>query len=398
MPEQYDLADIILGVDPTNPRDNLRRAESPASTGDNALRKLAVCGQSCWLDDLSRQMMREGELSRLVALGVCGVTANPAILAKAIASGADSDTDIKQAAAASRTAPEIYEALVTTDIRGACDILRPVYERRGADGYLSLEVSPLLADDTDGSIAEARRLWAAVDRPNLFIKIPGTKAGVPAIEELLFEGININITLLFSVERYEAVANAYLKALERRVAAGQRVDGIASVASFFLSRIDVLVDGLLASRAEANARELRGKVAIANAKLAYRSMKRVFGTHRWEALQASGAGIQRLLWASTSTKNPDYPDLMYVEPLIGPMTVNTMTEPTIAALLDHGRIAADTVEQGIEDANRIMGDLDRVNIRFADIAEQLERGGVQKFVEALEQSLTHISQELMEAI
>jgi len=393
MPEQYDPADIRLGVDATNPRDNLRRPESPASTGDNALRKLAVCGQSCWLDDLSRQMMREGELSRLVALGVCGVTANPAILAKAIASGADSDTDIKQAAAASRTAPEIYEALVTTDILG------PVYdERRGADGYLSLEVSPLLADDTDGSIAEARRLWAAVDRPNLLIKIPGTKAGVPAIEELLFEGININITLLFSVERYEAVANAYLKALERRVAAGQRVDGIASVASFFLSRIDVLVDGLLASRAEANARELRGKVAIANAKLAYRSMKRVFGTHRWEALQASGAGIQRLLWASTSTKNPDYPDLMYVEPLIGPMTVNTMTEPTIAALLDHGRIAADTVEQGIEDANRIMGDLDRVNIRFADIAEQLERGGVQKFVEALEQSLTHISQELMEAI
>jgi transaldolase len=201
MPEQYDPAAIRPGVDATNPRDNLRRPESPASTGDNILRKLAACGQSCWLDDLSRQMMREGELSRLVALGVCGVTANPAILAKAIASGADSDTDIKQAAAASRTAPEIYEALVTTDIRGACDILRPVYERRGADGYLSLEVSPLLADDTDGSIAEARRLWAAVDRPNLFIKIPGTKAGVPAIEELLFEGININITLLFSVER-----------------------------------------------------------------------------------------------------------------------------------------------------------------------------------------------------
>ena len=221
---------------------------------------------------------------------------------------------------------------------------------------------------------------------------------VPAIEELLFEGININITLLFSVERYEAVANAYLKALERRIAAGQRVDGIASIASFFLSRIDVLVDELLASRVEANARELRGRVAIANAKLAYQSMKRVFGTRRWEALQASGAGMQRLLWASTSTKNPDYPDLMYVEPLIGPMTINTMTELTIAALLDPGRIIADTVEQGIEDAYRIMGDLDRVNIRFADIAEQLERGGVQKFVEALEQSLTHISQELMEAI
>jgi transaldolase len=390
---------IRLGVDATNPRDNLRSLESLASTGDNALRKLAACGQSCWLDNLSRQMMTDGELSHLVALGVRGVTANPATVAKAIATGADSDTDIRQAAAASRTALEIYEALVTADIREACNILWPVYdESRGADGYVSLEVSPLLADDTDGSIAEARRLWAAVDRPNLFIKIPGTKAGVPAIEELLFEGVNINITLLFSVERYEAVANAYLKALERRLVAGRRVDGIASVASFFLSRIDVLVDELLASRAEAHARELRGEVAIANAKLAYQAMKRVFGTRRWEALQASGAGMQRLLWASTSTKNRDYPDLMYVEPLIGPMTVNTMTEQTIAALLDHGRIAADTVEQGIEDACRIMGDLDRVNIRFADIAEQLEGEGVQKFAEALEQSLTHISQELMEAI
>jgi transaldolase len=260
---------IRLGVDATNPRDNLRSLESLASTGDNALRKLAACGQSCWLDNLSRQMMTDGELSHLVALGVRGVTANPATVAKAIATGADSDTDIRQAAAASRTAPEIYEALVTADIREACNILWPVYdESRGADGYVSLEVSPLLADDTDGSIAEARRLWAAVDRPNLFIKIPGTKAGVPAIEELLFEGVNINITLLFSVERYEAVANAYLKALERRLVAGRRVDGIASVASFFLSRIDVLVDELLASRAEAHARELRGEVAIANAKLA----------------------------------------------------------------------------------------------------------------------------------
>lgn len=362
-----------------------------SAAGENALRQLAACGQSCWLDDLSRRMMDDGQFSRLIEEGVRGVTANPATVAKAITSGTDYDTDIRQAAAAGRAAPEIYEALVTADIRRACDILRPVYDdSEGGDGFVSLEVSPQLADDTGGSIAEAKRLWAAVDRPNLFIKIPGTRAGVPAIEELLFDGVNINITLLFSVERYEAVAKAFLSALRRRVAANRRVAGISSVASFFLSRIDVLIDTLLEDKAGVDAHGSRGKVAIANAKLAYQSMKQIFGTAEWETLKARGARVQRLLWASTGTKNPHYPDLMYVEPLIGPMTVNTMPEQTIAAMIDHGCVVADTIEQEVAEARGLIAELERFDIRFADIAARLEREGIAKFAEAFDQSITHI--------
>ena len=366
------------------------RSAQTSATG-NALKKLAACGQSCWLDDLSRRMMTEGELSRFVAEGVCGVTANPATMARAITSGTDYDADIQHAAEAGRSTSEIYDALLTSDVRRACDILRPVYEEsRGADGFVSLEVSPWLADDTQGSIAEAKRFWAAVDRPNLFIKIPGTAAGVPAIEELLFDGININITLLFSVDRYEAVAGAYLNALERRIAANKPVAEISSVASFFLSRIDVLVDKLLESKADAQARDLCGKIAVANAKLAYQSLKRMLATQRWETLRSRGARPQRLLWASTSTKNPDYPDLMYVEPLIGPMTINTMPEQTIAAVLDHGNIVAGTIEQGTEEARGVMERLDRLDLRFADVAARLEREGVQQFAEAFDKSINAI--------
>jgi transaldolase len=368
-----------------------RHATQPSDTGDNALKQLAAYGQSCWLDDLSRRMMAEGRLSRFVAQGIRGVTANPATVARAITSGTDYFADIERAAAAGRSTPEIYEALVTADIRQACDIFRPVYdESDGEDGFVSLEVSPRLADDTGGSIAEAKRLWAAVDRPNLFIKIPGTEAGVPAIGELLFEGINVNITLLFSVERYEAVAAAFLNALERRIAAGRPVAGISSVASFFLSRIDVLVDKLLESKADIDARNLRGKAAVANAKLAYQSMQRTLATRRWETLRLRGARPQRLLWASTSTKNPAYPDLMYVEPLIGPMTVNTMPEQTIAALLDHGSIVPETVKQGIDEARAVLESLGRLDIRLADVAARLEREGVQQFEEAFDKSINTI--------
>ena len=365
-------------------------AAQMSATG-NALEKLAAYGQSCWLDDLSRRMMTEGELTRFVAEGVCGVTANPATMARAITSGTDYDADIRHAAAAGRSTSEIYDSLLTSDVRRACDILRPVYEKsRGEDGFVSLEVSPWLADDTGGSIAEAKRFWAAVDRPNLFIKIPGTAAGVPAIEELLFDGININITLLFSVDRYEAVAGAYLNALERRIAANKPVAGISSVASFFLSRIDVLVDKLLESEADAQARDLCGKIAVANAKLAYQRMKRILAAQRWETLRSNGVRAQRLLWASTSTKNPDYPDLMYVEPLIGPMTISTMPEQTIAAVLDHGNIVAGTIEQGTEEARGVMERLDRLDIRFADVAARLEREGVQQFAEAFDKSINAI--------
>jgi transaldolase len=336
-------------------------------------------------------MMTEGELSRFVAEGVCGVTANPATMARAITSGSDYDAEIRDAAAAGRSTSEIYEALLTADTRRACDILRPVFEEsRGEDGFVSLEVSPRLADDTEGSIAEAKRFWAAVDRPNLFIKIPGTMAGVPAIEELLFDGININITLLFSVDRYEAVAGAYLNALERRIAANKPVAGISSVASFFLSRIDVLVDELLNSKGDAHARDLRGRIAVANAKLAYQSMKRTLASQRWETPRSRGARPQRLLWASTSTKNPDYPDLMYVEPLIGAMTISTMPEQTITAVLDHGNIVAGTIEQGIKEAHDGMERLDRLDIHFADVAARLERQGVQQFAEAYDKSINAI--------
>lgn len=359
--------------------------------GDNALGRLAACGQSCWLDDLSRRMMDDGELLRLIAEGVSGVTANPATISKAITSSTDYDADIRRSVALGRTISQVYEDLITADIRRACDILRPVHdESGGVDGFVSLEVSPKLADDTAGSIAEAKRLWALVDRANLFIKIPGTEAGVPAIEELLSDGININVTLLFSVERYEMVARAFVNALRRRVAAKRPIRGVSSVASFFLSRIDVLVDKMLERESAAGVNDLRGRAAVANAKLAYWSMKQIFATPEWQTCREGGARPQRLLWASTGRKNPHYPDLMYVEPLIGPMTVNTMPEQTIAALVDHGNIIAGTIEHDVAEARRLMDQLQRLGISVANVAARLEREGIAKFAEAFEQSIRHI--------
>jgi transketolase len=364
----------------------------------DALLQLASLGQSCWLDDLSRQLLDSGELARLVNSGVRGVTSNPATFAKAIDSG-DYDRDIERAAAG-RTAAEIYDELAVADIRAACDLLRRVYEETGgADGYVSLEVSPYLAHDTNASIAEARRLAARVERPNLFIKIPGTVAGLAAIEELLFEGINVNITLLFSVPRYEAVAEAYLHALERRLKAGRPIDRIASVASFFLSRIDVLADQLLqhrilsgsAVRRDPDPAALQGKVATANAKLAYQSFERIVKSERWQALAAKGARVQRLLWASTSAKNPAYPPLMYIEPLIGPMTVNTMPEKTLATFVERGTVR-ETIAEGRDEARLVMADLERLGIGLEFIATQLENEGVEKFDEpfaALMRGLEH---------
>jgi transketolase len=354
----------------------------------NALSRLSRLGQSCWLDDLNRRMITSGKLARRVAAGVHGVTSNPATFAKAIATG-DYDREIERAAALGKSVEEIWDELAVADIREACNLLRPVYdETKGADGFVSLEVSPHLAHDTAGSVAEGRRLAALVGRPNLFIKIPGTEAGVPAIEELLFEGININITLLFSVPRYEAVAEAYLRALERRLEAGRPIDGLASVASFFLSRIDVLVDQLLGHRIPGSAADTRepdpqtllGKAAIANAKTAYRKFKRLIASKRWQTLAAKGARVQRLLWASTGQKNAAYPDLMYVEPLIGPMTISTMPEKTIDAFIEKG-VVAETVERDVEDAERVMADLPRLGIDLGFVATQLENEGVEKFNE-----------------
>jgi transketolase len=346
------------------------------------LLQLIAHGQSYWLDNLDRKMIADGELARRVnEEGLGGVTSNPSIFYKAIARSRDYDEEIRREALAGRSPQAIYEALATADVRAACDALRPVFDRtQGRDGFVSLEVSPHLAHDRDGSIAEGRRLHAEVGRPNLFIKIPGTTEGALAVEELLFDGINVNITLLFDIASYEAVAHAHVRALERRLEAGRAVDGVASVASFFLSRIDVLVDQLLTHRVPARAAPLLGKVGVANAKLAYRSFQNLMAGGRWRALATRGARPQRMLWASTSTKNPAYRDVMYVEPLIGPETVNTLPEETIAVFADHGRVG-DTVAEGLDEAQRVMEGLAATGIDFRQITARLEDEGIQKFIE-----------------
>lgn len=373
------------------------------------LSKLVAYGQSCWLDDLSRRMLQSGELAARVGLdGVRGVTSNPAIFERSINNGGGYDGQIAQLSAQGFTPAQIYENLAITDIRAACDLLRPVYDQtNGADGFVSLEVSPHLAHDTQGSIEEGRRLSTSVARPNLFIKIPGTAAGVPAIEELLFLGINVNITLLFSQTSYDAVAQAYMRALERRLTAGLSVDGVASVASFFLSRIDTLVDRLLSHRnrdkvvglGQVDPRALSGQVAVANAKLAYRHFRHLHNSDRWRALAERGARVQRLLWASTGAKNPKRPDLMYVEPLIGPHTVSTMPLATLAAFLDHGTVQ-ETAEFGVEAAENTMADLARLGIDFDVVARQLEDEGVEKFIapyDALMEKITAKSERFRHA-
>ncbi|HEY7379128.1 MAG TPA: transaldolase [Steroidobacteraceae bacterium] len=359
----------------------------------SSLLELARYGQSYWLDDLSRTLIESGELERRVKdAGLSGVTDNPAIFNAALDGSDAYDAQIRRCAGMHPI--QIYEALIVADVRDACDILRPVYDSTaGRDGFVSLEVSPQLARDTQGSIVEARRLWEAVERPNLLIKIPGTPEGVPAIETLLVEGINVNVTLLFAIESYQAVAQAYVRALEQRNARNEPIDRIASVASFFLSRIDTLVDEKLQDRIKAGdplGRELLGRIAIANARLAYQHFKEVVEATRWKALERAGARPQRLLWASTSTKNPAYDDLMYVEPLIGPQTVNTMPAKTIAAFADHGKAAA-TLELDIREAWQAIEDLGKTGINLARVTEQLLEEGIDKFTKASNQTLQKIT-------
>ena len=358
----------------------------------NPLLELHQHGQSYWLDNLTRDMIRSGELERRVREeGLRGLTSNPAIFDKAISKGDAYDEQIGDLARRGLAVDAIFERLAVTDIRAACDILHPVFEdSQGDDGFVSLEVSPYLVHDTDATVAEARRLFRAVDRPNVHIKIPGSPAGVPAIEQMLFEGVNVNITLLFSLSAYEAVAKAYLRSLERRAGDGRDLRSVASVASFFLSRIDVLTDKLLGQRiripampaGDAPAPErLLGRSAVANAKLAYRSFKRLFSGERWTALQAQGARAQRVLWASTSTKNPLYGDVRYVEPLIGPDTVNTMPDETIRAFADHGVVQPGTIEQDVDEAERVMSGIAAAGIDFDCVTRQLLDEGMQKFVD-----------------
>jgi len=354
------------------------------------LLKLIEYGQSYWMDDLTRGMIQRGELQRRVSeQGLRGITSNPAIFHKAITKSSDYDEQIQRLVGEKGGVHEIYETLVIKDVQDACDILRPVYEQSaGLDGFVSLEVSPYLAHDTKGTIQEAHRLHQAVARPNCFIKIPGTDAGIPAIEQCLYDGININITLLFSIRYYEAVAQAYIRALERRVEENKPIRQLASVASFFLSRIDTLTDQLLghriipdASGAGRQPQQMLGKAAVASAKIAYASFKRIFSGERWQKLADLGGRVQRPLWASTSTKDPLYPNLKYVEPLIGPHTVNTMPESTIAAFADHGVIAANSIEDGIAEAAGHLEDLEKAGVDLDFVTRQLTNEGVQKFIE-----------------
>jgi transaldolase len=357
--------------------------------GASRLHRLAEYGQSVWIDFLSRDMIRNGELERRMRDdAVVGVTSNPTIFQKAISSGAAYDEQLREVLEVERDPKEIFLRLAIKDVEDALDLLRPVWdEGSGQDGYVSLEVDPNLASDTAGTIEEAQRLHETIDRPNLFVKIPATKAGLPAIEEMIARGRSINVTLIFSLERYGEVAEAYIRGLERLVEAGGDPGKVASVASFFVSRVDTETDRRLDEMGGRD--ELKGKLAIANAKLAYQQYKQIFAGNRWEALSSRGATTQRCLWASTSTKNPAYRDVMYVEELIGPKTVNTMPEETIEAFQDHGEVAP-TLEQGIDEAERVFEQIRQAGVDYDDVTDTLEREGVQKFADSFAELLEGI--------
>src|SRR5216110_646692 len=355
-------------------------AKVAAKTRVQALLEL---GQSVWLDYLRRGMLRSGELQSLIDDGLRGMTSNPTIFEHAIGGSSDYDDELKAVAGSRKSDLEIFEQLAVEDVRQAADLFRPVYDAsQGADGFVSLEVSPTLARDTAGTIGEARRLWAAVDRPNLMIKVPGTKEGWPAVERLLAEGININITLLFSLEHYRQVAEAYLRALEARRNARQPIDRVASVASFFVSRVDTEVDRRLDAIGGASL-GLRGKVAIANAQLAYAWFRELLNGGRWRSLAAAGAKPQRLLWASTGTKDPVYSDVLYVDSLIGADTINTLPPQTLQLFEDHGTVR-EALPDDAADAQRVMDDLRAAAIDFGDVARVLEGEGIEKFAHSFE--------------
>src|SRR6266540_2462916 len=332
--------------------------------GASRLHRLAQHAQSVWIDFLSRDMIRNGELERRMRDdAVVGVTSNPTIFQKAISSGAAYDEQLREVLEEERDPKEIFLRLAIKDVEDALDLLRPVWdEGSGQDGYVSLEVDPNLASDTAGTIEEAQHLHETIDRPNLFVKIPATKAGLPAIEEMIARGRSINVTLIFSLERYAEVAEAYTRGLERLVEAGGDPGAVASVASFFVSRVDTETD---------------------------RRLDEIFAGGRWEALSSRGATTQRCLWASTSTKNPAYRDVMYVEELIGPKTVNTMPEETIEAFQDHGEVAP-TLEQGIDEAERVFEQIRQAGVDYDDVTETLEREGVQKFADSFAELLEGI--------
>jgi transaldolase len=352
------------------------------------LHELSEHGVSVWIDHLSRDMLEGGELARMMKEdAVVGVTSNPTIFQKAISQGNAYDDQLKEVLEDETDAKEIFYQLAARDINAACDLMRKVWDQgEGLDGYVSWEVDPTLAYDTDGTYEEAQRLHKWIDKPNLYVKIPATRPGVAAIEDMVAAGKNINVTLIFSLQRYKEVVEAYIRGLERLVAGGGNPADVHSVASFFVSRVDTEADKRLDAIGTDAAKKLRGKLAIANAKLAYQHYKEAFGGPRWDFLEGKGATKQRCLWASTSTKNPDYRDVLYVEELIGPETVNTMPEETIRAFQDHG-IVKDTIEQGIAEAHTLVADLAKVGVDYDDVVLTLEEEGVQKFADSFAELL-----------
>jgi len=350
----------------------------------------ATHGQSPWLDNLKRGWLTSGELRRWVERGVRGVTSNPTIFAKAISGAADYDDQFGTLVRDGVSVEQSYWELVKSDIEDALAVLRPVYDSCGGnDGFVSIEVAPQLARDTKGTVESARELWRAIDEPNLFVKIPGTAEGLPAIKQCLGEGININITLLFGLDRYGEVIDAFFTGLEELDRSGGDVSRVSSVASFFVSRVDTEVDRRLDTLGTPEALALRGKAAVANAKLAYALFQERFATDRWQALEAKGAAVQRPLWASTSTKNPAYPDTLYVDELVGPDTVNTMPDQTLEDFEDHGRLER-TVDQRVDEARGVFADLAGIGVDMADVTRTLEEEGVASFSKSFDELITSL--------
>lgn len=372
----------------------------------NHLLEINQYGQSIWMDNLTRDIIQSGELKDLVEnQGISGITSNPAIFEKAIAGNVIYDADIEAGVRTGLPTYKIYESLVFADIRNACDILRPVYEASNRlDGYVSIEVPPTIAHDTEATIAEARRYFPEIGRENLMIKIPGTEPGLPAVEQAIADGINVNITLLFSVESYINTAWAYIRGLEKRVAEGQDISRIASVASFFLSRIDSNIDAKIDAKlkkgvddiaVEAKLLAVKGKIAIANAKIAYQEYKKIIESDRWKALAAKGAKVQRLLWASTSTKDPNYRDVMYIEELIGRDTVNTVPPATVKACADHCNVS-DRLETDVEKAYTLIENLKDpdINIDLDTVMDELLAEGIDKFIQPFQSLMNSLEEKI----
>lgn len=367
----------------------------------NTLQQLNAEGQSIWLDFIDRTMLRNGDLQRRIRDdALTGMTSNPTIFEKALAEGAEYDDQIRSVAGAGEfTAMELFELIATTDVRDACDAFRPTYDRtKGADGYVSIEVSPSAANDARATISEASRLWATVDRPNVMVKVPGTVEGAKAVRQLTANGVNVNITLLFAIGAYKSVIDAYVTGLEDRIGSGKDISTIHSVASFFVSRVDTEVDKRLDAKIKSGSGDqralesLHGKAAIANAKLAYRLFQNEIAAPRWKALVARGANVQRPLWASTSTKNPSYRDVMYVEELIGPDTVNTMPPQTIEAFRDHG-IVKRTVDAGIDQAQQTIDTLEQNGISIDDVTAKLLTDGLASFQKSFDTLLVGLEKK-----